>query len=274
MSLYFFSVRKDAFGRIVKKVEVVGGRKLTWTYAYDKAGRLAEAKLDGRLVCQCRYDAKGHRSQDYFPLTGGRQVRNYRYTMDDRLQSAGNNGYTHDKSGFRILWNNGGKYTSYTYAKDGLLLRAEQEDLKALFEFSHDVNGQRVTKHRNGTLVAAYKWLDLIRLVAFHDGRNAFRFFYDDDQRIPHSMARDDGELFRLHYDQVGSLRVVVDSEGNMIKDVLYDPFGGIIEDSNPDFHVPIGFAGGLHDRDLGLVRFGWRDYDTFTGRWTAPDPM
>ncbi|WP_277872938.1 RHS repeat-associated core domain-containing protein [Pseudodesulfovibrio cashew] len=35
-----------------------------------------------------------------------------------------------------------------------------------------------------------------------------------------------------------------------------------------------MGFAGGLHDRDLGFVRFGWRDYDTFTSRWTAPDPM
>ena len=37
---------------------------------------------------------------------------------------------------------------------------------------------------------------------------------------------------------------------------------------------IPIGFAGGLHDRDMGFVRFGWRDYDTFTGRWTAPDPL
>ncbi|MBG0791889.1 MAG: RHS repeat-associated core domain-containing protein, partial [Desulfovibrionaceae bacterium] len=46
------------------------------------------------------------------------------------------------------------------------------------------------------------------------------------------------------------------------------------IADSNPGLRVPIGFAGGLHDRDLGFVRFGWRDYDTFTGRWTAPDPI
>jgi RHS repeat-associated protein len=37
---------------------------------------------------------------------------------------------------------------------------------------------------------------------------------------------------------------------------------------------IPFGFAGGLHDRDLGFVRFGWRDYDTNTGRWTAPDPI
>ncbi|MEZ7198740.1 RHS repeat domain-containing protein [Pseudodesulfovibrio karagichevae] len=54
----------------------------------------------------------------------------------------------------------------------------------------------------------------------------------------------------------------------------LYDPFGGIVEDTNPDLRLPLGFAGGLHDRDLGFVRFGWRDYDVRTSRWTAPDPI
>jgi len=29
-----------------------------------------------------------------------------------------------------------------------------------------------------------------------------------------------------------------------------------------------------LCGHDLGFVRFGWRDYDTFTSRWTALDPM
>jgi RHS repeat-associated protein len=37
---------------------------------------------------------------------------------------------------------------------------------------------------------------------------------------------------------------------------------------------VPFGFAGGLHDRDTGLIRFGARDYDPATGRWTAKDPI
>jgi RHS repeat-associated protein len=37
---------------------------------------------------------------------------------------------------------------------------------------------------------------------------------------------------------------------------------------------IPFGFAGGLHDRDIGLVRFGYRDYDPDTGRWTAKDPI
>nr|WP_279593446.1 RHS repeat-associated core domain-containing protein [Pseudodesulfovibrio sp. S3-i] len=87
-------------------------------------------------------------------------------------------------------------------------------------------------------------------------------------------MGREDGAVLALHYDQVGSLRVVADAYGNVIKEVLYDPFGGIIADTNPGLRVPIGFAGGLHDRDLWFVRFGWRNYDTFTGRWTAPAPI
>ncbi|MHC4268584.1 MAG: RHS repeat-associated core domain-containing protein [Planctomycetota bacterium] len=37
---------------------------------------------------------------------------------------------------------------------------------------------------------------------------------------------------------------------------------------------MPFGFAGGLHDRDTGLVRFGARDYDPGIGRWTTKDPI
>jgi len=37
---------------------------------------------------------------------------------------------------------------------------------------------------------------------------------------------------------------------------------------------VPFGFAGGLHDRDTELVRFGHRDYMSEIGKWTAKDPI
>ena len=59
-----------------------------------------------------------------------------------------------------------------------------------------------------------------------------------------------------------------------MVKRIDYDSFGIIISDSNPSLAIPFGFAGGLHDRDSGLVRFGYRDYDPDVGRWTAKDPI
>src|SRR5690606_7454590 len=52
-----------------------------------------------------------------------------------------------------------------------------------------------------------------------------------------------------------------------------YDAFGRVLFDSMPGFQ-PFGFAGGLYDWDTGLVRFGARDYDAETGRWTSKDPI
>jgi hypothetical protein len=61
-------------------------------------------------------------------------------------------------------------------------------------------------------------------------------------------------------------LRTVADAHGNMKKEVLYDPFGDIIEDTNPTLRVPTGFASGLYYPNLEFVRFGWLDYDVKTG--------
>jgi RHS repeat-associated protein len=74
--------------------------------------------------------------------------------------------------------------------------------------------------------------------------------------------------------DQVGTLRAVADTSGAIVKRIDYDSFGNIIADTNPSFSVPFGFAGGLHDRDTGLVRFGYRDYSPELGRFVAKDPI
>ena len=98
------------------------------------------------------------------------------------------------------------------------------------------------------------------------------RFEYADG-RMPVAMTQG-GATYYLTYGQVGSLRVVADSAGNVVKRIDYDSFGNIIADTDPAFDVPFGFAGGLHDQDTGLVRLGFRDYDPDVGRWTAKDPI
>ena len=77
-----------------------------------------------------------------------------------------------------------------------------------------------------------------------------------------------------MHYNQVGSLRVVTDSNDNIIKEITYDSYGNIISDTNPNFKVPFGFASGLYDPDTKLVHFGYREYDPQTGRWLSKDPL
>jgi RHS repeat-associated protein len=134
--------------------------------------------------------------------------------------------------------------------------------------------GRKIAKKVNGTITKKYLWQGLTRLLAVYDGSgNLLMRFEYADSRMPIAMIKG-GSTYYLTYDQVGSLRVVADASSNVVKRIHYDSFGNIIEDTDPSFEVPFGFAGGLHDRDTGFVRFGYRDYDPDTGRWTAKDPI
>jgi RHS repeat-associated protein len=82
------------------------------------------------------------------------------------------------------------------------------------------------------------------------------------------------GTTYRMITDQRGSPRVLVDvGTGTIAQRLDYDEYGRVLADSAPGFQ-PFGFAGGIYDPDTGLVRFGARDYDADTGRWTAKDPI
>jgi RHS repeat-associated protein len=98
------------------------------------------------------------------------------------------------------------------------------------------------------------------------------RFEYADD-RVPVAITTE-GVTYYLAYDQIGSLRAVADSAGNVVKRIDYDSFGNVTAETNEAFKIPFGFAGGLYDTDTELVRFGYRDYDPDVGRWTAKDPI
>jgi RHS repeat-associated protein len=99
-------------------------------------------------------------------------------------------------------------------------------------------------------------------------------FLYGTRAHVPDAMVMTDGTVYRFITDHLGSVRLVVNAEtGQVVQRVDYDAFGRVLNDTNPGFQ-PFGFAGGLYDDDTGLVRFGARDYDGYTGRWTAKDPI
>ena len=82
------------------------------------------------------------------------------------------------------------------------------------------------------------------------------------------------GVTYKIITDHLGSPRLVVNADTGIIAQQMgYDEFGVITSDTNPNFQ-PFGFAGGLVDNQTGLTRFGARDYDAYTGRWTSKDPI
>ncbi len=81
-----------------------------------------------------------------------------------------------------------------------------------------------------------------------------------------------DGNTYRIVSDHLGSPRLVVNiADGFPVQRIDYDTWGNITEDTNPGFQ-PFGFAGGIYDLHTGLTRFGARDYDAESGRWTIKD--
>jgi RHS repeat-associated protein len=82
------------------------------------------------------------------------------------------------------------------------------------------------------------------------------------------------GTTYRVVTDHLGSVRLVINAtSGAIAQQITYDEYGIVLSDSAPGFQ-PFGFAGGLYDPSTGLVRFGTRDYDATTGRWTIRDLM
>jgi RHS repeat-associated protein len=127
----------------------------------------------------------------------------------------------------------------------------------------------------NGTLVEGFLYDGRLRPVAWLDGTGAVKatFVYGLYVNVPEYMTTSAG-TFRVIHDHLGSPRLVVDSSSGAVAQRMdYDTFGNILADSNPGWQ-PFGFAGGLYDRDTGLVRFGARDYDPSVGRWTNKDPI
>ena len=267
-----WSLTRDNAGRIIEKTEAVGGVTSHYVYTYDPMGRLLSVVKDGVLVEQYQYNQNGTRIAEVNALRGI-AGRSFTYSDEDHLLQAGSTTYQYDADGFLVTKTKGTDVTEYAYSSRGELLQVKLPDGRVI-DYYHDPLGRRIAKAVNGTITEKYLWQGLTQLLAVYDGANnlLMRFEYAD-ARMSVAMSRS-GTTYYLTYDQVGSLRVVTNSAGSVIKRVDYDSFGNILNDSNPTFEIPFGFAGGLYDRDTGLVHFGFRDYDSDIGRWTAKDPI
>ena len=267
-----WSLTRTASGRIFTKSETVDGVTANYEYGYDPFGRLTTVTKNSVVVESYAYDTNGARSSETNTLRGI-TGRTFTYSDEDHLLTAGSVNYQYDADGFLLTKTDGGDVTDYDYSSRGELLSVTLPENRVI-EYVHDPIGRRIAKLVDGVFVEKYLWQGRTRLLAVYDGSDALtmRFEYADG-RMPVAMTKA-GTTYYLTYDQVGSLRLVTDSAGTVVKQVDYDSFGNIINDTNPSFSVPFGFAGGLYDRDSGLVRFGFRDYDPDTGRWTAKDPI
>jgi RHS repeat-associated protein len=268
--VYGVAFVRDGLGRITGKTETVAGMTAAWVYAYDLAGRLVTVSKDGAVVEEYAYDLNGNR------ISGsvGGTTTNSTYDGEDRLITAGARTYTHSANGELKTVTEGAD--TWTYGYDALgNLRTAALPSGTTIEYVIDGRNRRVGRKVNGVLTKGYLWSSGLRVEAELDGGGnvTARYVYGLKSNVPEWLLKG-GEKYRIITDHLGSPRLVVNAtNGAIVQRMDYDAWGNITNDSNPGFQ-PFGFAGGLYDQDTKLTRFGARDYDAETGRWTAKDPI
>lgn len=265
---FVHAVAWGAAGTPASATATIGaGTPTTWTYAYDGHGRIASVVRDGTETEAYDYDARGNRTSVAYD--GGAAVV-AGYDAQDRQLTRGVVGYTVDDDGFLVA--RGGD--TFTYTAVGELVAATVGG--ATVTYDHDALRRRVRRTQGGAVVE-YHYGDLDdpgRVTASRDASGQlWTYLYDELGYL--AVIQRDGTSWYVGTDHLGSPRLVADAAGATVRRADYDAYGRetVVVNALPTLHLPIGFAGGIRDAATGLVRFGLRDYDPLTGRWTARDP-
>jgi RHS repeat-associated protein len=201
-------------------------------------------------------------------VRGNRTTPAATYDAQDRQTSLGATAITVDDDGF--LTQRGADH--FTYTASGELAQATAAGQTV--SYAYDAAGRRVARIQNGQRTT-YLYGDrerplLVTGIRTPDGTLTTLRYDADDLLVELERG---GQRYYVGTDQVGTAKVVTRQDGTVVLTRDYDSFGRL-QGSTGTFDLPIGFAGGLDDPVTGLVRFGARDYDPATGRWTARDPL
>ena len=271
-STYDYALTYNDLGQIVTKQETLhNGSVNNYVYTYDPDRRwLSTVTKNNILVENYAHDANGNRTL-YTNTALNINGKVPTYNIADQLTS---DGHIYDVDGYLTQKTINGVTTQYQYSSRGQLVSVQAPGTNITYQ--HNAMGNRVAKRVNGGITEKYLWQDKTTLLAVYNPDNSLKQRFEYTLGNTPTSFTQAGQKYYIVSDHLGSPRVITDSNGAVLKAYSFDAFGNrsTITDNNPTMEIPFGFAGGLYDTDTGLIRFGYRDYDSKTGRWTARDPI
>ncbi|MDR1976383.1 MAG: hypothetical protein LBQ18_05270 [Campylobacteraceae bacterium] len=275
---------RNTADKLLTQTEYLYDRTLYHTYTYDKQGRLTKASTlhsgvknekpsSYYYIEEFSYDKQGNILKQTIANNTQKTIRQGAYDIDDRTKIFDNTNYIYNTDGYLSSKTDAQETTTYTYGTLGELREVILPNNDKI-TYLYNSNNQRTAKLINNQIEEKYLWLNLTTLLAVYDKDDNLisRFYYSND-RVPYKVKHNN-QIYYLSYNHQGSLKAVTDQNGQNIKSIIYSAYGNIIQDTNPNLNIHIGFAGGLYDKDTKLIRFGYRDYDPNTGKWTTKDPI
>ncbi|XP_006885118.1 PREDICTED: teneurin-1 isoform X3 [Elephantulus edwardii] len=269
---YWMTIQYDNMGRmVICDIRVGVDANITrYFYEYDADGQLQTVSLNDKTQWRYSYDLNGNINL----LSHGNSARltPLRYDLRDRITRLGEIQYKMDEDGFLRQRGN----DIFEYNSNGLLQRAYNKVSGWSVQYYYDGLGRRVASKSSLGQHLQFFYADLanpIRVTHLynHTSSEITSLYYDLQGHLI-AMELSSGEEYYVACDNTGTPLAVFSSRGQVIKEVLYTPYGDIYHDTYPDFQVVIGFHGGLYDFLTKLVHLGQRDYDVVAGRWTTPN--
>ncbi len=254
------AITYNSVGRIDSHSLTLAGATRSRAYEYDPLGQLRRSTLDLVEVELYAYDANGNRSSTLAGVAT--------YDEQDRVLASDGVSYTFDDDGFLTARGS----DTFVYSAKGELLRATVGG--NTIDYSYDGFHRRTARTDAGG-TTEYLYGDPGHPFLVSASRRAgvlTRYYYDVGGAL-FAFERGGGWYY-VAADQVGTPVAVFDATGALVKQVDYDSYGQRLANSAPAFDLEIGFAGGIEDVVTGLTRFGYRDFDAASGRWTARDPI
>ena len=262
----------DAANRITQAVSPDG----VSDYNYDDTDQLIDASHDYQDNENYSYDDNGNRVGDGY-VTGD----------NNQLLSDGTYNYEYDAEGNRVrrVEIATGEVTEYSWDYRNRLVDVVTKDADGNVisnaDYTYDVFDRRIGKSvdadGDGVAEKVERFVndgDHIALTFDGDGNQTERFLHG--ARIDEVIAQEnaDGEVLWALTDNLGSVRVLLDNDGNVINEIIYDAFGNVTVKSDPDVNFRFGYTGRELDEETGLYYYRSRYYDPAVGQFINEDTI
>lgn len=299
--------KEDWLGRPSKLL--TGGLEREYECGRNVNHTLRKVSRDGILIQNISYEFDQY-EENIISRNDGLVDEEFEYDAYNRLISYGNNEIEYDEIGNIISKSDIGSMTYGTTAKPfrqsslieedtdvssrslsisyGLGGRPRQLKRSGLqYNFDYAYGGMRVRMITNiGDSITTAKYY-IGNCMEIEEGTNSHtvRLYLGGSYYSAPAVYVADNDGARILYvlrDMLASVTHVVDTDGNVLQEISYDPWGRLCD---PDTHIPYplssqpelilgrGFTGHEHLTAVGLINMNARLYDPGYGRFLSPDP-
>ena len=253
-------------------VETPSGR---WTYTYDGAGQLTNARFESSDP-----EIPDHDISYYYDPSGNRirvvedgVVTSYTVSALNQYTRAGDVGYAYDADGNLIRREDEAGVTIYSYdPEDRLISIVEGDDV---WTYTYNALGVLSSAAHNGEVI---RYLadpfGLVNLVGEYDAKGNLIARYDYGYGL---IRRVDGEENAAYYtfDALGSVSELIGPDGEILGSYVYGPFGELMK-ATGEIPNPFRFVGEygvmIVPSDLYFMRM--RFYSPELGQFLSEDPV